>query len=815
VGPLTLAAGQSIALGSIGNFSTAAAQAGLGLKFILGNEEIFRFGAVSFTTGQAGDFDGDGRVDGRDFLVWQRGGSPSPLSSGDLAAWRSNFGAGGAAAVAAAVPGPTALALGLVVSVAFAIRRRTERTSVTNSSQAFAGDMTRSPSGQRTMKNQLLLLVIVLLFGVRPAMAAAPVMGLKFAADDPDAATSTLDPAEIAGVYPQPNWNNLNGPTGTGVGGLSYRTSAGSVVASAATVTWSSPNTWRSTTGNNAFPEGPNRKLVAGYLDTNDTAAATGIASITVTGIEATLRTPKYDVFVYFVSDSGENRGGGYTIYDGSGPITKYGSTMAMPTDFVEDPGTDIDNSIDGTYLRFTGLTGPDITLTGNATLTTPNGFRAPINAIQIVAWSGDADGDGDADINDYQVIRANLEKPAAGRFQGADLTGDAFVDLNDFRRWANVAPPAVVASVSIPEPSAMGLAAVSVFAGAWIRRRVKARGQQRVRSGATLKPTLVLALVAAACATSTASAQTPILGLKFAADDPDAATSSLAPTDIAGVVPTVNWNNLTGATGTDVGGLVYNSGGAAVPSSATVTWASNNTWRSTTGNNAFPEGPNRKLMAGYLDTLDTTAGGITITVTGLDAAIRAPAYDVYVYFLGDSGANRGGGYTLNDGLRTELKYGSTMAMPTAFVEDPGTDADNSIDGNYLRFRGFIGSSFTLTSDTTLTTPNGTRAPINAIEIVGAQSFAPGPGDVNEDGATNLADYNIIKANFFQTTGTSRITGDLNIDGRIDLADYRLWRNNAPLSEVAGLGIPEPGTSVLIGAAWVALAGMTRRLRRR
>jgi len=64
------------------------------------------------TSGQAGDFDGDGDVDGADFLTWQRGGSPSPLSPGDLATWKANFGAAvtvNAAASVGAVPEPTAL----------------------------------------------------------------------------------------------------------------------------------------------------------------------------------------------------------------------------------------------------------------------------------------------------------------------------------------------------------------------------------------------------------------------------------------------------------------------------------------------------------------------------------------------------------------------------------------------------------------------------------------------------------------------------------------------------------------------------------
>jgi hypothetical protein len=54
----------------------------------------------------AGDFDNDGDVDGRDFLIWQRGGSPSPLSAGDLADWRANYGTGSLSANSSAVPEP-------------------------------------------------------------------------------------------------------------------------------------------------------------------------------------------------------------------------------------------------------------------------------------------------------------------------------------------------------------------------------------------------------------------------------------------------------------------------------------------------------------------------------------------------------------------------------------------------------------------------------------------------------------------------------------------------------------------------------------
>lgn len=58
-----------------------------------------------------GDFDGDGDVDGTDFLVWQQGGSPNPGSAGDLADWQGNYGANALSASFANVPEPTSLLL--------------------------------------------------------------------------------------------------------------------------------------------------------------------------------------------------------------------------------------------------------------------------------------------------------------------------------------------------------------------------------------------------------------------------------------------------------------------------------------------------------------------------------------------------------------------------------------------------------------------------------------------------------------------------------------------------------------------------------
>jgi hypothetical protein len=63
--------------------------------------EVLRFSIVERPDGIAGDFNADGLVDGRDFLLWQR--NPSV---GNLSDWQTNYGAGTLTA-AVAVPEPT------------------------------------------------------------------------------------------------------------------------------------------------------------------------------------------------------------------------------------------------------------------------------------------------------------------------------------------------------------------------------------------------------------------------------------------------------------------------------------------------------------------------------------------------------------------------------------------------------------------------------------------------------------------------------------------------------------------------------------
>ena len=72
-----------------------------------------------------GDFNGDGLVDGFDFLSWQRGESPNPLSASDLADWEANYGNSLLSPLATAVPEPTVFSVVGLGAVCFlSIRKR-------------------------------------------------------------------------------------------------------------------------------------------------------------------------------------------------------------------------------------------------------------------------------------------------------------------------------------------------------------------------------------------------------------------------------------------------------------------------------------------------------------------------------------------------------------------------------------------------------------------------------------------------------------------------------------------------------------------
>jgi len=71
------------------------------------------------------DFDGDGDIDGNDFLKWQRGESPNPFTSADLELWQEQYDTTPPLS-AILVPEPASLTLGVwaMASLAILVARR-------------------------------------------------------------------------------------------------------------------------------------------------------------------------------------------------------------------------------------------------------------------------------------------------------------------------------------------------------------------------------------------------------------------------------------------------------------------------------------------------------------------------------------------------------------------------------------------------------------------------------------------------------------------------------------------------------------------
>ena len=75
-----------------------------------------------------GDNDMDGDVDGYDFLQWQRGESPNPLSASDFTDWGANYGAAVSLSTnSSQVPEPTTALLPALASALFVCFRRQQR----------------------------------------------------------------------------------------------------------------------------------------------------------------------------------------------------------------------------------------------------------------------------------------------------------------------------------------------------------------------------------------------------------------------------------------------------------------------------------------------------------------------------------------------------------------------------------------------------------------------------------------------------------------------------------------------------------------
>ena len=579
--------------------------------------------------------------------------------------------------------------------------------------------------------------------------------------------------SESAGVVPATNWNSAAGTSGTLT---QAKDNLG--LPSGVALTYAAAGTW--TVGLADSPG--NVRLMNGYLDTNDASVTT----ITVSGLPAAFVSNGYDVYVYCNGD-GTNRTGIYTI----------GGASIRVQDNAIFNGTFLPaNNSAGNYALFSGLSGSGFTLTATPDQSV-NGFRAPVNALQIVARSGTLPAPanltamaGDAKVvlnwtastgaTNYKIRRGTA---AGGPYSTvtSGVTATKYTDVGLVNGttyyYVVVANGASGSSVNSNEANATPLkpdfgltlssGSVALLQGATGAITIAAPSIGGLADyvtlslsglptgvAATLTPTTIftdrqsivtltaapnaplttatvtvnaVSGVLARSATFTVKVVAPsnagngVFGVNFQggftgqADD-----APLGASERAGVVPIANWNNASGQTGM-ASGLNDSSG---KPTGVAVAWDSANTWDA-----GIADAPGDfRLMKGYLDTGNATV--TMVTFSGLDPTM---AYDFYLYANGDN-PGREGVYTVGD---QTVYIREDAVFSGAYIRSTGiTPTDPNASGNYAVLRVSGSDAYTI-SATPEQSVNGTRAPLNAAQIIAVGRTIA--GTVTLEGAVNPA----------------------------------------------------------------------------
>jgi hypothetical protein len=416
----------------------------------------------------------------------------------------------------------------------------------------------------------------------------------------------------------------------------------------------------------------------------------------------------------------------------------------------------------------------------------------------------GDVNNDNVADIADYHIIRQNLEKSVT-IFTGGDLTGDSYVDLNDFRQWTIAAPPEVVASIGVPEPSSAALCAATLALPA-VRRRLRRVSRRRVAEPGVAQTCLLGVVVfAVACVGSTSHAA---VTMSRTTTPPTPGTHD-------------QFNLLDDQTipgGTTPGGGTYNS----------QAFSDNNGppgQTFTTGPQASGTLPVFALNSVWLKGANTgggnSGGGVFTTATwGIrissvsDQNLTPIKTITLIPTVTGSLGNEWFTWTFS-GDSIALLQPNTQYAFDVFSSGGYLGFDAAPDASYAGGTAFnsLGPARTFT-DTTLGNLANHGYDRTFLVALTPSAITIGPGDVDLDGDTDLIDYGFIKTNFFLASGATRAQGDLTGDGNVGIDDYALWKNNAPAAVLAALGVPEPTGLALAAFGTAAMAAARRRLRR-
>ncbi|BCU79451.1 autotransporter-associated beta strand repeat-containing protein [Luteolibacter sp. LG18] len=508
-------------------------------------------------------------------------------------------------------------------------------------------------------------------FGTSPQSSAATVttlgagrsaISIDFQGGGSSGTPAPMGAAETAGAVSLANWNASGGASGT-VNSLKDYSGA----TTSANVAWTSNNTWSTNIPDTAG----DRRMMKGYLDTNNTSTTT----VTVSGLPSAFTGAGYDVYVYTDGDTGSTKAGDYTLGARTIKALDTGGSHFSGT-YVQADGTA------GNHIRFTGLTSSTFTLsaTGDQTYSGP---RAPVNGIQIVIPASAA--------TTPAAPTALTAMSAPGL--GIDLSWIAAAGATSYNLKRATVPggPYVTLATNVTTTAYNDPTASTQTLYYYVVSAVNGAGEGTPSPETGIVPT----------------APPAAISIDFIGGGGNGNPAAMAAGEVAGAVAVANWNSATGAAGS-LSGLVDNLGHSAA---ATVTWSSNNTWSTpiTESTGGY------RMMKGYLDTTNTST--TSVSLTGIPAAWLPAGYDVYVYCDGDTATTKGGKYTIGATTLDALDNAATHFSGT-YVQ-----AENSA-GNHVKFSGLGTASFTLGARGDQSYP-GPRAPVNGLQIVARPPSTP------------------------------------------------------------------------------------------
>ncbi|HEY5910571.1 MAG TPA: immunoglobulin domain-containing protein [Verrucomicrobiae bacterium] len=501
-----------------------------------------------------------------------------------------------------------------------------------------------------------------------------------------------LAPADLAGVVPRGNWNNVNfgdgdwgnfGGVKVGVSG-SLLDSAGQL--SSAQIQVQCNDAWNA----DGAADTPNGKLMKGILK----QAGVGSA-MTLVVSNLTVGPAFFDVYVY-----GNVNGGPVDLDVSIGDKTFYWTEPAAfdeATGFAEAASTDPNARASGNYVKFAGV-----------------GVASGSGTITIKAtYQGGSDGLGIAGLQVFSSAAFPRNTSPVGIGAQPRPTVAAPGNSATFLVWATGPSPRFQ---WLKDSSPIAGATSSSYTTPPVALSDSGAKYQVIVSNevSSVASDLVVLSVTNDPGTRVASIGANFLG--STGTPTDVLQWQLAPADSAGVVAQTNWNNINfgGGDWGNFGGLHVGLSGGLADSAGELTAIQvevhcNDAWNA----DGPADTPNARLMKGVYK---QSGGSMTILFTNL-----APAfYDVYVYGDVDTGPE-----DLDVSIGATTYYWTEPGAydpATGFILSASTDPNARAAGNYVRFTGVTPASSTITVTATVVSgPTGLG--IAGVQLVPSGAF--------------------------------------------------------------------------------------------